>query len=93
MVRLPAVQMTSLTSNDTLHTLIARQNKMGNMTAQALGNMLLQNSALKSLNIAWNVVGPVGAAAIATGITFNSTLEVRQSRLAHSCLDDALHVG
>lgn len=77
------MQMASLTSNDTLHTLVARQNKMGNMTAQALGDMLLQNSVLTNLNIAWNVIGPVGAGAIATGITFNSTLEVRRRRLAH----------
>ena len=68
--------MQSLQGNSTLHTLVARQNKMGNATGQALGSMLLTNQALRTLNIAWNVIGPNGGAAIASGLQFNATLEV-----------------
>jgi Ran GTPase-activating protein (RanGAP) involved in mRNA processing and transport len=73
------LQMGSLHNNDTLHTLIARQNHLGNSTALAIGTMLLQNRALKVLDIAWNIVGPPGGASVAHGLTYNSTLQVQLS--------------
>lgn len=82
--------MKSLAGNTTLHTLVARQNKMGNATAQALGTTLLQNQALTTLNIAWNGIGPTGGAYIASGLQYNATLEVCVVRvplpsLLHRC--------
>jgi Ran GTPase-activating protein (RanGAP) involved in mRNA processing and transport len=68
--------MSSLHNNNTLHTLLARQNHMGNSTAVAIGTMLLQNRELKVLDIAWNVIGPPGGASVAHGLMYNSTLQV-----------------
>ena len=69
--------MRSLQANGTLRTLVARQNKMSNATAASLGSMLLQNTALVTLSLAWNAIGPTGGAAISQGLGYNNSLRVR----------------
>ena len=68
--------MRALHNNSTLHTLVARQNKMSNATAQALGPMLLSNRTLATISLAWNAIGATGAAALAQGLSYNTTLKV-----------------
>ena len=71
-----SLQMRSLQANGTLRTLVARQNKMSNATATSLGSMLLQNTALVTLSLAWNAIGPTGGAAISQGLGYNNSLRV-----------------
>lgn len=59
-----------------LHTLSLRHNKLSTATASIFGDILLYNTALKHVNLAWNAMGHAAGVALANGIIYNVTLQV-----------------
>jgi hypothetical protein len=68
--------MASLRNNDTLRSLSLRHNKLSTNTATAIADILLYNTALQQLDLAWNAMGQAAGIALAKGIIYNITLVV-----------------
>lgn len=68
--------MMALKGNDMLQTLSLRHNKLCTATASAMGEILLQNTGLKNIDLSWNALGPAAGASLAKGLSHNLTLQV-----------------